>query len=478
MDIEHKTAVALKWNAFAKLSAQLISWVVTLVVLRILTPADYGLMAIVMVVISIVSGVAEFGIGASLVQAPTLDRTALARIAGALGLLNLACGAAVAFSAPWLAGWFGDPDLVPLIQVAAVQFLFAAIEVVPQSLLQRELDFTRVARIEIAGALVSSLCTLMLAVAGMEVWALVLGWLIGGAVRAALFAATGRLVVPRLGLRGIAGHIRFGGIITITRVIWQFTMQMDTIIAGRFLGKEALGLYSVAMHFATLPMNKVMGIVNQVALSAVSRMQEERERLRIRLLEALRLLALASIPCLWGMSCVAPELVDAVLGPKWDAAIIALQLVSLVAPLRMLLGILATALAAIGRAELELRNTIVGAVVLTVSFLVGVRWGLEGLAASWLVAVPLVSAICIPPSARALGLTLVDIGTALRTPVLAGCAMYAAVVFTRTLLPGLDSAWLLPILIAVGCATYVSAIAVLDRTIFADLRRVASAVRG
>ena len=478
MTIEHKTAVALKWNAVAKLSAQLISWVVTLIVLRILTPADYGLMAIVMVVISIVSGVGEFGIGASLVQAPNLDRTAIARIAGALGVMNLGCGLAVAASAPWLADWFGDPELSWLIRVAALQFVISAIEIVPQSLLQRELDFARIARIEITGVLLASLGTLVLAIAGYGVWALVVGWLSGSAVRALLFVATGRFVWPRLAFGGIGSHIRFGGIVTITRVIWQIMVQMDTIIAGRVLGRDLLGLYSVAMHLATLPMNKVMGIVNQVALSAVSRMQEDRERLRQRLLEAMRLLGLVSVPCLWGMSCVAPELVDAVLGPKWDPAIIALQLVSLAAPARMLLAILATALTGIGRAEIELYNTTVGAVVLTIGFLIGVQWQLVGLAASWLVAIPVIAIICIPRTARALGLSLRDIGAALRTPVLAGAAMYMAVSACRLLLPDLGSAWILPILILAGGATYVGTALLLDRTLMIDLRRVALAVRG
>lgn len=223
MNMGNKAPVALKWNALAKLSAQLISWVVTLVVLRTLTPTDYGLMAIVMVVISIVGGISEFGIGASLVQAPNLDRTAIARIAGALVLFNLGGGLAVAASAPWLAEWFGGPDLVWLIRIAALQFVISAIEIVPQSLLQRELDFARVARIEIAGAFLTSLGTLALALAGFGVWALVLGWLVGGALRAMLIATTGRFVWPSLAFGGIGRHIRFGGTITITRVIWQLT---------------------------------------------------------------------------------------------------------------------------------------------------------------------------------------------------------------------------------------------------------------
>jgi teichuronic acid exporter len=478
MDVERKTVVALKWSVVAKLLGQLISWGVTLIVLRLLAPADYGLMAIVTVVISMIAGLAEFGFGASLIQAPTLDRRELARIAGALGALNVGCGVVVAAAAPLIAAWLGEPRLQLLIQVSALQFLFSAVEIVPQALMHRVMDFARVARIEIGATIVGSLGTLALALSGAGVWALVLGGLASSAARAAGFVVSSGFVWPSLALVGIGHHIRFGGIVTVTRVIWQIAYQMDTLIAARIFTREVLGLYAVAMHLATLPMSKAMGVVNQVAFPAVARLQDELPRLRIRLVESLRLLALIAIASLWGLAAVAHEFVDVVLGEKWHAAETALQLVSVVAPFRMLMAVLATALAASGHAELELRNTIVSALILPTSFALGVNWGLNGLAASWLVAVPAICALNFRRTAGTLGLRLGDVMSAVRAPVIAGAVMLIAVTLARLGLTDYSEALRLPILIAAGALVYTGSVWALDRGIWIDVRRVAAALRG
>ncbi len=478
MDVERKTVVALKWSVVAKLLGQLISWGVTLIVLRLLAPADYGLMAIVTVIIAMIAGLAEFGFGASLIQTPTLDRRELARIAGALGALNIGCGVLVAASAPLIAAWLGEPRLQLLIQVSALQFLFAAVEIVPQALVHRDMDFARVARVEIVATVVGSLGTLALALAGAGVWALVLGGLAGAAARAVGFAALGGFVWPSLTLGGIGHHIRFGGIVTITRVLWKVTYQMDTLIAARFFTREVLGLYSVAMHLATLPMSKAMGVVNQVAFPAVARLQDELPRLRVRLLESLRLLALIAIASLWGIAAVAQEFVDVVLGEKWHEAETALQLVSVVAPMRMLMAVLATALAASGHADLELRNQIVSALVLPAGFAIGIHWGLNGLAASWVVAVPAICALNFRRTAGTLGLRLGDVLGAVRAPLLAGALMLAAVMLARLGLTDYTEAVRLPVLIAAGAVVYAGSVWALDRGIWIDVRRVAAALRG
>jgi O-antigen/teichoic acid export membrane protein len=339
------------------------------------------------------------------------------------------------------------------------------------------MNFARVARIEISSTIVASLSTLLLAANGSGVWALVVGGLLGGVARAALFVASGPIIWPSFRFVGIGRHVRFGGTVTLTRVLWQLTYQMDTLIAARFLTREALGLYSVAMHLATLPMNKAMGIVNQVAFPAVARLQDELPRLRARLLESLRLLAFLAIPSLWGISAVAPEFIDVVLGEKWHAATLALQLVSLAAPLRMLAAVLATALVAIGRADVELRNTIVGAAILPASFATGVHWHLNGLAVSWLIAVPLALAINFPRTSGALGLTLAQTVAAIRAPVVAGCVMHVGVSAVRMLLQEYEELTRLPILVLAGGAAYLSSVMLLDRAIWTDVRRVAAALR-
>jgi O-antigen/teichoic acid export membrane protein len=478
-DIERQAAAGLKWSSVAKLTGQAVSWAVTIVVFRLLSPGDYGLMALSMVLISIVAGVAEFGLGSSLVQMPRLDTGELARVAGALATLNIGCGLIIVFGAPLFAKLLGNPALTPIIQVLSVQFLLTAIECIPQSLAYRRMDFRRLAGIELASTLLGALTTLTLAWIGAGVWALVAGTLSAGALRTLLYVALGGFVWPSFDLRGIGHHIRFGGAVTASRLLWQATSQADILIAGRMFSQQIVGLYSVSMHLASLPMTKVMGIINHVAFPAVARMQGEVERLKHRLLNALRLLALAALPIMWGISAVAHEFVDILLGEQWHPSIPALRLVAFVTPFRMLAAVLSTALTAVGRADLDLRNTIVGAIVMPLAFIIGAHYcGLNGLAVSWVIAVPIVFLLTFPYTLPALAFSTRELGAAVRAPLIAGLVMYLAVTMARIPLQDLEEAVRLAPLVIVGAAAYGLTIWLLDRTIWTDVQKLAAGLRG
>jgi teichuronic acid exporter len=477
LSVERQAAAGLKWSSVAKLASQTVSWCVTLAVFRLVSPEDYGLMALSMVLLSIMAGMAEFGLGSSLVQMATLEKSDLSRVAGALAVLNIGCGLAIALGAPLFADLLGQERLTPILQVLSLQFVFTALEAVPQSLAYRRMDFKRLAFIEMAGTLLGALLTLLLAWRGFGVWALVIGNLAAGALRATLYA-TRDFVWPSFNLKGIGHHIRFGGTVTVQRFLWQVTSQADVLIAGRVFTREAIGLYSVSMHLASLPMTKVMAIINQVAFPAVARLQEEMPRLRVRLLDSLRMLALAAIPALWGISSVAPEFVDVLLGAKWHPAIPALQLVSFVTPLRMLSAVLATALIAVGRADLELRNTVVTAILSPVAFLIGAQYGLTGLALSWFAVIPITFALNFPRTLPVLGFGFADLAMAVRAPFIAGIAMYAAVTLARLPMKDIEELSRLPVLILLGAVVYLGTVRIVDRSIWSDVQRLASALRG
>lgn len=478
MEVERQVAAGIKWGTLAKLTGQALSWSITLVVFRLLTPQDYGLMALGTVLIAVVAGIAEFGLGASLIQAPSLDRSELSQVAGALAALNVLCAAIVVAGAPTFATLLGDSRLTPVIRALAVQFVLSALDAVPQSLAARQMKFKLIAGIDLAYTFAGCLVTLLLAWQGARVWALILGNLVGAAVRTSLYVSLGTFVRPSFKWRNISGHVRFGGTVTLARLLWQVTYQSDVLIAGRMLSAEAVGLYSVSLHLANLPMNKVMGMINQLAFPAVARLQLELPRMRERLLASLRLLTLAAIPALWGISATAPEFVDVVLGDRWHPAITALQIVSFIAPLRLLSAILATALAALGRADLELRNTLVGAIVLPVAFVVGARFGITGLATSWLIGMPLVFALNFPPTWRTVGIRFGQLMRAIRAPLIAGVVMYAFVSLARLPLMPYEEIVRLPFLVTAGAIGYLGTIYLLDRSIWSEVGRLAAAVRG
>lgn len=473
MTIERQAASGLKWAGTAKLGGQLVSWAITLIVLRLLSPEDYGLMALVSVVISLLMTLAELGLGSSIVQARQFASEELARLNGLVVALNLAGCLLLVACAPLAALAFREPRLTDLMRVASLQFLLGALATTAQSLAYREMRFRRLALVDLGSVLVGGLCTLALAWSGAGVWALVLGGLGQGAARAALLLRHG-WVRPVFAVDGMRRHLRFGGTLAASRLLWQFVTQADVLIAGRFLPGAAVGLYAVSAHLATLPMQKIMGVVNQVAFPTVARLQADLQRLRDGLLAATRLLAFASVGALWGLSSVAPEFVTVVLGSQWAAAIYPLQTICLIVPLRMLGSIFATAALGAGHSRLDLRNSLTSAVVLPLAFYIGVHWGPPGLATAWLVAAPLTFLANFPRLARALGIGLRQVFASVRAALLAGLAMFACVTAVRPMTAVLPDAARLPLLIALGAFVYLGIALTTDKRIAFDLRRLAA----
>jgi len=476
VSIERQTASALKWTGLAKGVGQVVSWGVTLIVLRLLAPADYGLIAIVSVIIALLASVAELGLGASVIQSANLRPEELAAVSGLVVLCNIAIGVLLALCAPLFAWFYGEPRLTALIQVASLSFAFFALNTVPQALAYRDMNFKWLAMVELTGVLVSGVATLILALFGFGVWALLLGNQLQNLVRTALLL---RQPQPRpvFRLSGIRRYLAFGGATTFSRLVVQMAYQSDVMIAGRLLSQQALGLYSVSLHLATLPMQKIMSVINQVAFPAIARLQSDRQRLRIRMLEASRILTVVSIAALWGMASVAPEFVHIVMGPKWLAAVYALQTVCLVIPLRMLQIIFATAALGLGNIGANMRGMTATAIILPTAFFVGAHWGINGLASAWVVAIPLISCFALPRMIRSAGITASELFAFTRGPLVAGVAMYAGNFAVRELTQSLHDAARLALLVVVGGTIYLTTLRIADRQVIGELRRMFTALR-
>lgn len=443
----------------------MVSWVITIYVIRLLSPADYGLMAMVMVVIAFMSTFNEFGLGAALVQSRDISDEKIGAVYGATLLLGAGFCALLALASPLISGFFNEPRLSLLISVAGLQFLINAIIVVPESMMKRDLNFKPLSIIYLIGVVAASLSTLVLALNGHGVWALLLGNMAGALVRAGLLILQNpNRIAPNLRLRSAAAFLSFGGYMTANRFLAYFVSQADILIGAKLLGKEVLGLYTVALELASLPLDKAMGAVNPVLFSAVSRMQDKREALQVGLKNAFRWMAYFTFPLIAGLASVAEEFIPLVLGSAWVGAILPLQIVAAVIPLRMINAILSTAVNGVGRADISLHNTLVTAVVLPVAFLAGSQWGATGLAFGWVVGMPVVFILNFRRSSKAIGISAGQLFRALWQPLLAVSCMVITLLFLRQLLPAFASAWVLLItLVTVGSAVFLLVAFVADQ---------------
>ena len=372
MTLREQVLSGLKWTAGAKLGGQIITWGITLMVIRLLSPEDYGLLAMATVFLAFLLMMAEVGLGPALVQKQDVDEVSLRQTFGIVIVVNLSLLVALNLLAPLIARFFEDERLVQILPVLSLQFLIIAITIVPEVQLQRKLEFKNLSLIDLTAAVSSSVLTLLLAFAHYGVWALVCGSLFAGVWKAvAINVMAPFRVLPSFSWRGMRGVLVFGGNITMARLLWFFFTQIDVVIVGKLLGKEMLGLYSIAMHLASLPVQRVSGILNQVAFPVFSRFQHDREKLGDFIIKAMRTLSFIAFPILWGISSIASEIVSLFLGQRWENAILPLQLLSLMMPLRMLNNFLPSVTDALGRPDIGLKNVLLASIVMPISFMIG-----------------------------------------------------------------------------------------------------------
>lgn len=463
-DLRSRVLRAFGWAAMGRLAGQTVSWAITLVVIRILTPADYGLMAMGMLLVSALIFLAE-GMASGIVQTDQLDDLLLRKLFGMILCVSLVGAAGLTLAAPLVAQGFSEPELEPLVRLLALQFFFYSLAVSPDAVLVRRMDFKRRSAVEVASLVLGGLLGLGLALNGFGVWSLAWGQVLAAAVRAVGMTLAARFrVVPSFDFRGMRGAGSFSSLVTAGRMLWFCSDRVDVLIIGRLLGAQVLGFYVVALHIAALPQTKIQAVLNAVAFSAFSSIKQEREAAASYLSRAVGLLAVVSVPVFFGLSAIAPELVPLLMGQQWTVSIIPLSILSLALPLRMTEHVIDIFLQASGQATTHLVNMTFGLVAITASLLVGAQWGVIGVCVAWASAT---SALFLFVLARAAQVTALSAGAILAPLVrtfLAGGLMYAAVALARRFLgAGLDPLPLTVVLVAVGAAVYTAAIWLLAR---------------
>ena len=457
MSLQSQALAGFRWSAGLKLVSQIMTWAITIFVIRLLTPADYGLLAMATVSVAFLTMFSEMGLGAAVVQQARVDEALLKRVLGVVLVLHFSLAALLVLSAPLVAHFYDEPRVTPILRALSLQFILAGFAVMPNADLQRRMAFRNRALLDLASALVASGTTLAMALQGAGVWALVAGALGGQLCKTVgLNWLSPTRYGPEFSFKGLRELLRFGGQFTAIQVFWVFLSQVDIVIAAKWLGHETLGFYSVATHFASLPGQRISALVNQVAFAAFARLQTEVAQTGAHVLKGVRILSFFAFPVLWGLSSVAAEGVEVVLGHAWAQAAFPLQVLALIIPLRIVGNFVSTALQGLGRSDVVLRNVMWASLMAPLAFLVGVtQGGLAGLSLAWLVVTPLVFLQGMLRGLPLLGLRWGQLVAAMAPAAGASLVMVGAVTVARHFVfSQQDGLWRLCGLVTVGSLAY------------------------
>lgn len=452
-------ARAIAWNAGGRWLAQIFSWASTIVVARLLSPYDYGLVGMAGLYLNLAMMVGTGGLGDAVIIFRDLSEEKLSQ----LNTISIITGFAlilVSFALAYPLSWFfSAPPLAPIILVSSVWYLISSFQVVPRGLLQRELRFKLLAGVETTRAFFQALTTIVFALIHFGYWSLVIGYVSGSVVAAILTLCWKRqgFAWPRFGQ--LWSEIKYSLHVVSSRVAQYCYDNADFGVAGRVLGEVPLGNYTVAWTISSAPVEKIANLVTGVTPAYFSAIQTNQVELRRYLLRITETLSLITLPASIGLALCAEFLVPVLLGTKWNGAVAPLRLLGIFVAARSVTTILPNLLTSVGQAAYVMKLTIAAAVLMPLAFLLGSRWGTTGIAAAWVFAYPIITA---PMLYRTLGATATswkDYFSALKPAFEASVFMGALLFVVKWFLPtGFKMLYSLLILIAVGFCSYVSAL--------------------
>ena len=387
MSLRQKALSGIKWTSLSSLVNTVLQLFQLSILTHYLSPSDFGLMAIVYVIIGFSALFMDMGISASIIHRQDLDRIELS----SLYWLNLFAGlllfVLVFLAAPWIAAFYKEPALTELVRLLAITFVTNSLGNQFKLLLQKELHFDLLARVSILTVATSLLLATLLAINGWGVYSLVYAALGSSLLNAAVFLAVGfRRHRPALIFRfsAIRPMLSFGMFQMADRSITYFNAQFDVILIGKLLGVEALGVYSVAKNLSMRPARVINPIITRVTFPVLAKIQDEPERLRRIYLKTIDYLSTVNFFIYLLMAMLAEPLITVLFGQKWERSVEILQILALYGAIRSTGNPQGTLLLSKGRADLGFYLNVGKFFVMTLVITAASHWGLTGVAVSLL----------------------------------------------------------------------------------------------
>lgn len=328
MSLKLQTLRGIWWSTIERFAVQTVSFILGLIIARLLSPSDYGVIAMLAVFIAISQTFVDSGFSTALVR--KIDRSESDN--STVFYFNIVVGLAVYvvmfFAAPFIAEFYQTPLLTQVTRVVSVTLIFSSFCVVQQALLTAKMDFKSQAKISLLSAIISGGVGIALAYYGYGVWALVVQTVVASLLRMVLLWVFSRWR-PRapFSKSSFRELFSFGSKLLASGLLDTLYNNAYTIVIGKLFSAASLGLYSRANQFAQFPSSNITGIIQRVTFPVLSSIQNEDERLRINYRKLIRMSGFIIFPLMIGLAAVANPLIEILLTEKWIGAVIYLQII-------------------------------------------------------------------------------------------------------------------------------------------------------
>lgn len=458
MNLKRRVASGFKWSSVSQIGRQGTQLVTTVILARLLSPSDFGLVGMAMVAVGFISLFKDLGTASAIIRLKKLSEELLSSIFWVNVAFGLFAMIGLFIVSPLVAGFYQESRVISLLRLLSLSISISSLSVVQQAILERDITFNKLAILELIATLCGSFVGIISALLGYGVWSLVYQVLAMTMVTTVLlwFVVPWRpkFIFKWAEVRVISNYsLNLVGF----NIFNYFARNADNLLIGRFLGAQSLGYYNLAYRIMLYPLQNISAVITRVTYPAYSQFQDDNIRFQRAYLNVIRTIALITFPIMIGILVTSRPFVLTFFGSQWAPAI---TLLIILAPVGLVQSI-GTTVGAIYQAKgytgWMLYWGIGSGLLIFLAFIIGLQWGVVGVAAAYAI----VSIILTYPGFaipfKLIDLPVFNLGYVLWQPLLGSSLMAITLLIIRAILPDHFSNGLtFGILVLVGAITYSS----------------------
>jgi PST family polysaccharide transporter len=470
-DLKRQSLYAGAWGLLGNILASFSGLLVFLVVTRLLSPEEVGLIAIVDMVIAFGLRVLSTGIAEPLVQFQQLSKKHIDTLFWTIQLLGILLSTSVILISPAIANCFGFPNLSRMLGISAIAIYLQAMVLVPQALLARDMRFDSVTLASIRSEWIATLIAIGAATMGAGVWAMITHRL----VQAALFFVFIKFkasYVPQLqwSKKHFDQMIGFSASRLVESFVLYFDQNLPRFLLGYFVSPTSLGYFALARNITDSVLRSIAMPIRTIALSALAKVQSDIQLVRTIYAHGLSFTAGIMFPASVGIACIAPEIAE-IFGSKWNASVLLLQILAIASMRNAFQVWNASVLRALGVPGALLLITTLRAVVTALASVLLLGFGVQGVCIAILISGLITSPLAMRVTREALGMKWFDQIKPAWTPLVASSLMAICILLVhRWFLDQSTPYFRLAVSVLLGCVSYLLSVFLIDRKAFQTWR--------
>jgi len=379
-DIKSQAFTGVGWSAVERFSFQGITFLVQIILARILSPTDYGMIGMLAIFLQVAQVLIDSGFANALIQKKECTETDYSTVfyynlAISVGLYML-----LFIAAPFIEHFYSMPSLGVVTRVLSLTIIINSLAIVHRTILTKNIDFRSLTRISIIGAVISGAVGIICAIHGYGVWALVFQQILNSIIIVLLLFVKLNWVPKFLfDKSSFKSLFSFGSKLMISSLINTIYRNLYSLIIGKKFSAEELGYYTRAEQFAIFPSSNIGSIITRVAYPILSKVQDDNAKLRSGYRQIIQLSSFIIFPLMFGLMAIAKPFIFVFLTEKWSGAIVILQILCLDWMLDHISLLNLNLLYVKGRSDLALRLEIIKKSIAITIFIISIRWGVIGI---------------------------------------------------------------------------------------------------